>query len=155
MMLPSRRFFDAPRALVLAVITFGITAGVLAQSNPPDFSGEWLLDKEKSTRPDVLSETIDHHGPKVVITSTSANGPSYTIRLTTDGKDVLNIVGGREMTAQTKWEGESLVTLVRDANGMGFTEVRSLSEEGRVQTVEGFMDPGRKQAVFKRVMKKK
>jgi hypothetical protein len=137
------------------VIACGITAGVFAQSYHPDFSGEWLIDKENSTWPDVLSETIDHQGPKVVIHSTPANGPAFTIRLTTDGKDVLNVVGGREMTAQTNWEGENLVTLVRDANGMGFTEVRSLSDGGRVQTVEGFMGPGRKQAMFKRVMKKK
>jgi hypothetical protein len=58
------------------------------------------------------------------------------------------------MTAQTKWEGEKLVTLVRDPNGMQFTEVRSLSEDGRVQTTEGFMDPSRKQAMFRRVMVK-
>ena len=37
---------------------------------------------------------------------------------------------------------------------MQLTEVRSLSEDGRVQTVEGFMDPSRKQAMFKRVMVK-
>jgi hypothetical protein len=75
-----------------------------------------------------------------------------TIRLTTDGKDNLNIVGGREMTAQTRWDGGKLVTLVSDPRGMQFTEVRSLSEDGRVQTIEGFMDPSRKQAMFKRVM---
>jgi hypothetical protein len=61
-------------------------------------------------------------------------------------------VGGREMTAQTRWDGGKLVTLVRDPRGMQFTEVRSLSEDGRVQTIEGFVDPSRKQAMFKRVM---
>jgi hypothetical protein len=59
------------------------------------------------------------------------------------------------LTAQTKWDGDTLVTIVRDPHGMQFTEVRSLSEDGRVQTVEGFMDPARKQAMFRRVMVKK
>ena len=141
-------------ALALALVACGHSS-LFAQAQKPDFSGEWQLDKEKSTRPDVVSETIDHRDPKVVITSASANGPGFTIWLTTDGKDNLNIIGGREMTAKTTWEGESLVTLVRDPNGMQFTEVRSLSEGGRVQTIEGFMDPGRKQAMFRRVMTRK
>jgi hypothetical protein len=143
------------RGLALAVVAMGLSAGSLfAQSKVPDFSGSWELDKEKSTRPDIVAETIDHQEPKVVITSTAPNGGSFTIRLTTDGKDTLNILGGREMTAQTKWEGGKLVTLVRDANGMQFTEVRSLSADGRLQTTEGFMDPSRKQAMFRRVMVK-
>jgi hypothetical protein len=143
-------------ALALALLAVGLTAGgLVAQSKKPDFSGQWEIDKEKSTRPDVVSETIDHKEPKVVITSTPTNGDSFTIRLTTDGKEILNIVGGREMTAQTRWEGDKLVTLVRDPKGMQFSEVRSLSEDGRVQTIEGFMDPGRKQAMFRRVMVKR
>jgi hypothetical protein len=144
------------RTLVLAMLAVGLTAGGLSgQSQKPNFSGPGELDKEKSSRPDVTSETIDHQEPKVVITSTAPNGGSFTIRLTTDGKENLNIVGGREMTAQTTWDGEKLVTVVRDPKGMQFSEVRSLSPDGRVQTIEGFMDPGRKQAMFRRVMVKR
>jgi hypothetical protein len=140
----------------LALLAVVLTAsGLVAQSKKPDFSGQWEIDKEKSTRPDVVTETIGHKEPQVVITSTPANGDSFTIRLTTDGKDNLNIIGGREMTAQTTWDGEKLVTVVRDPKGMHFTEVRSLSQDGHVQTIEGFMDPGRKQAMFRRVMVKR
>jgi len=145
------RFLARPLMFVLLAVC---GAGLGAQSQKPDLSGQWKLDKENSTRPDVVNETIDHQEPRVVITSTSANGNEFTIRLTTDGKDNLNIIGGREMTAQTRWDGDKLVTLVRDPQGMQFTEVRSLSEDGRVQTIEGFMDPARKQAMFKRVMVK-
>jgi hypothetical protein len=35
---------------------------------------------------------------------------------------------------------------------MEFFEVRSLSEDGTTQVVEGFMDPSRQRPMFRRVM---
>jgi hypothetical protein len=154
-LLRSIRSDTARRPLAFVLLGLTLAAGALfAQSKKPDFSGEWKTEADKSTRADVTAETIDHSEPKVVITTTPTNGSSFSVRLTTDGKDNLNIIGGREMTAQTKWEGEKLVTLIRDPHGMQFIEVRSLSQDGREQTVEGFMDPSRNRAMFRRVMVK-
>ena len=141
-------------AVLLAFVAVGVTLGN-AQSDKPDFSGRWEIDKARSNRPDISEEVIEHGDPKLVITTTPATGEKFAIRLSTDGKENLNIVGGREMTARTTWEGNKLVTVVRDSQGMQFTEVRALSEDGKVQTTEGFMDPARTRAMFKRVMVKK
>jgi hypothetical protein len=146
------------RHVALWLVSSLLFAGVAAwaQADKPNFSGRWEPDKERSTGPgNPAAEVIDHKDPQVVITSTLADGSSFAIRLSTDGKERLNIIGGREMRSTTTWDGNSLVTLVRDAQGMQFTEVRSLSEDGKVQTIEGFMDPGRTRAMFKRVAVKK
>ena len=141
--------------LFAAVFTFAGVDG-FAQSDKPNFSGRWELDKDRSSRPgNLVEEIIEHDEPKLVITTMLADGNKFAIRLSTEGKEHLNIVGGRELTARTTWDGNKLVTAVRDAQGMQFTEVRSLSEDGKVQTIEGFMDPGRTRAMFKRVTVKK
>jgi hypothetical protein len=48
----------------------------LAQGKRPDFSGSWVLDKEKSDfrgtpAPKNMTEVIEHHEPKIVITTTT------------------------------------------------------------------------------------
>jgi hypothetical protein len=128
----------------------------LAQADKPNFSGRWVVDKERSERPgDLVDEVIEHIGLRLVITTAQADGTQFAVRLSADGKENPNIVGGRELTATTTWDGKSLVTIVRDKQGMQFTEVRSLSDGGNVQTTEGFRDPGRTRLMFKRVTTKK
>lgn len=128
----------------------------LAQSDKPNFSGTWALDKGQTAGPgNPVEEVIEHNEPIVVITSTQPDGGKFAIRLSTNGKESPNIVNGREMSATTTWDGTSLVTVVRDPQGMQFTEVRSLSEDGKTQTTEGFMGRDRTRAMFKRVTVKK
>ena len=143
-------------AVALAAVLVLTTAHGIAQSNKPNFSGRWKVDTQRSSGPGrLVEESIEHDESRLVITTTSVGGNKFAIRLSTDGKENLNVVGGREMTSQTTWDGNKLVTTVRDAQGMQFTEVRSLSEDGNLQTTEGFMGPGRTRTMFKRVAVKK
>jgi len=144
--------FTRRRVALVAALAAATALVAIAQSDKPDFSGKWELDKERSEGPaDPVEEIIEHDGSKLVVTATSADGRQFAVRLSTDGEENLNIVRGREMTARTTWESGKLVTVVRDAQGMQFIEVRSLSEGGKVQTTEGFIDPARTRAMFKRV----
>lgn len=144
---------------LLIVLLMAVVA--LAGADKASFAGRWEMDRERSQHQpadESVVEVIQHDGPKVVITSKlqrPGHDPrSYTVRLTTDGSENLNIVLGREMTARSVWREGELVTHIQDSRGMQFHEVRSLSEDGRTQTVEGFMDTGRRKAMFRRVMVK-
>ncbi len=79
--------------IVLSAIIFPMHIA-LAQGAKPNFSGSWFLDKEKSDfggmpAPESLSEVIEHHEPKIVITTTTKQSGSEdqrVVRFTTDGQ---------------------------------------------------------------------
>ena len=115
----------------------------LAQGAKPDFSGSWVLDKEKSDfggtpAPDSLTEVIEHREPKIVITTTtkqSSGEDRRVVRLTTDGAENPNEFAGHQVKTTTRWEGDKLVTVVQDQAGMHFTETRGLSANRKIQTI--------------------
>lgn len=145
---------------VLVSIALGImllpVQNALAQNAKPDFSGHWVLDKTKSDfgqgpQPDDMSEVIEHHEPKLVITTTTTQGGAEntrSVRYTTDDAENTNMVAGHEMKTKTHWDGNSLVTVVRDEAGLQLTEVRALSKDGKTQTVETDFGMGKHKLVL-------
>jgi hypothetical protein len=137
-------------ALVLA------TQATFPQNAKPDFSGHWELDKAKSDfgpgpQPDDVIEVIEHHEPKLVITTTTKqNGAENTrsVRLTTDDVENTNLVAGHVMKTRTHWDGRSLVTVVRDEGGLQLTEVRTLSKDGKTEIVETDFGMGKQKLVL-------
>lgn len=146
------------RVLVLIAVGLMIlpVPNALAQGAKPDFSGNWVLDKSKSDfgqgpQPDDMSEVIEHHEPKMVITTTTTQGGAENTRsvnYTTDGVENVNMVNGHQMKTKSHWEGASLVTVVRDEAGLQLTEVRTLSKDGKAQTVETDFGMGKQKLVL-------
>jgi hypothetical protein len=115
----------------------------LAQGAKPDFSGSWVLDKEKSDfggtpAPESMTEVIEHREPKFVITTTTQQ-PSgedrRIVRFTTDGAENTNEFAGHKVKTTTRWDGDKLVTVVEDQAGMHFTETRTLSANRKIETI--------------------
>lgn len=115
----------------------------LAQGAKPDFSGSWVLDKEKSDfggtpAPESMTEVIEHNEPKIVITTTSKQSSGEdqrVVRLTTDGAENSNEFAGHQVKTTTHWDTDKLVTIVQDQGGRQFTETRVLSADRKTQRV--------------------
>lgn len=146
------------KAVVLA-FAFLVAAGLaLAQDKTPNLSGTWVLDKTKSDAmggpggggqmPDVTL-VIDHQGTTLKIkrtTKTDQGDRVQEVVYTTDGTENKNPGGGRGGESKTKstWEGGKLMTKgtvsfqMQDGttNESPFSEVRSLSEDGKTLTIE-------------------
>jgi hypothetical protein len=149
----SSRFARHTKIMVLdkLQILFAATLGALCiatlpafgQTAKPNFSGRWELDKAKSDfgsgpAPKDIIEQIDQKGKTIVFTTTfvTADGEfKNVVKLTTDGSPNTNMMRGHEFTTRTHWQGDSLVTLVRDPRGLQLTETRALSENGKVMTI--------------------
>jgi len=145
--------------LLVVLATLVLSAQpTFSQDAKPNFSGHWKLDKSKSDfgsgpQPDEVSEVIDHHEPTLVVNTTttqSGREEKRSVRYTTDDAENVNVVAGHTMKTKTHWEGNSLVTVVRDERGLQLTEVRTLSKDGKTQTVETDFGMG----THKRVMLK-
>jgi hypothetical protein len=142
------------------VASFIVTAAALrSQDSKPNLSGHWVMDAAKSTgrNPRTCVETIQHRDPNLTITSVSEDPRGRTttfLKLTTDGRESVNDVNGNEFHSQSHWEGGKLVTVVAGDRGLTMTEVRSLSTDGKVQTVESFMGTARSTPMATRVMEK-
>jgi prophage tail gpP-like protein len=151
---------NAARGAILAVLaTLVLLAqATFAQDGKPNFSGHWRLDKSKSDfgsgpQPDEVSEVIDHHEPTLVVNSTtrqSGREDKRSVRYTTDGAENTNMVAGHTMQTKTHWEGGRLVTVVRDERGLQLTEVRSLSKDGKTQSVETDFGMGKQKLVMRK-----
>jgi hypothetical protein len=119
----------------------------LAQNPKPDFSGRWTIDTAKSNyggrpAPKTYVEVIEHKDPALTISSTSEDqrGESKMfLKFTTDDRDCVNEVNGNEFHSKSHWDGAKLVTTVTGDRGLSMVEVRSLSANGKVQTVETYM----------------
>ena len=128
----------------------------LAQGAKPDFSGSWVLDKEKSDfggtpAPESMTEIIEHREPKIVITTTtrqSSGENRRVVRLTTDGTENANEFAGHQVKTTTHWDGDKLVTVVEDQAGMHFTETRELSANRKIQTIILYSGVGQQKLVM-------
>jgi hypothetical protein len=146
-------------ALIVLCTVIWLPHRALAQGAKPDFSGSWVLDKDKSDfggmpAPESMTEVIEHREPKIVITTTTKQSSSEdrrVVRLTTDGAENSNEFAGHQVKTTTHWNGDKLVTVVQDQGGRQFTETRALSGDRKTQTVT--LDSGMGQQ--KLVMRKK
>jgi hypothetical protein len=137
------------KTMVAAVLALTLAVPFVARAQThPDFSGTWTLDEAKSDpapagrgggRGRGAGLGAGAGGP-VVITQTASDitigGNTYKF----DGSET-TITGGRggEARAKASWDAARLViTTSRDARGMSIAtwEVRSLSADGKVMTVE-------------------
>ena len=133
-----RRFF-----LTLSITLLAVGAG-FAQSKP-DFSGTWKLNVEKSDfgplpAPTGRVDVILHADPdlKDTVTADTAQGKqNYSAAYTTDGKEVTNKMGPREMKSTVTWDVATLVmnskTSFQD-NEVTIKSVWSLSADGKTLT---------------------
>src|SRR5436190_4924008 len=88
---------------------------VVAQQKP-DFSGTWKLNVAKSDfgvlgGPTSRTDVITHKDPSLSdnVTADGAQGKSeYTANYTTDEKEALNKIGGRDVKSTVKWAGNNL-----------------------------------------------
>ncbi|MGO9255703.1 MAG: hypothetical protein ACLQU1_05305 [Bryobacteraceae bacterium] len=144
---------------LLAISLLATAAALWPQDSKPNLSGRWVMNAAKSTgrNPKTCEETIDHKEPALTITTVSEDprGQSKSfLKLTTDGRDSVNEVNGNEFHSKSHWEAAKLVTVVTGDRGLTMTEVRSLSADGKTQTVESFMGPSPATPMSTRLMEK-
>jgi hypothetical protein len=132
------------RTLTCTLLLF---APLWAQNKKPDFTGHWTINAAKSdygrmAKPKTYVESIDHKAEALNIATTSEDqrGESKSfLKLTTDDHDCVNEINGNEFHSKSHWEGAKLVTTVTGDRGLSLVEVRSLSADGKTQTVETYM----------------
>jgi hypothetical protein len=128
--------------VILAVAAFA--AGAVAQSKT-NFSGTWKLNTTKSDfgmipGPTSRTDVIDHKDPslKVSVTAEGAQGKQqYTVNYTTDGKECVNSLPGREMKSTLSWQGNNLVVdtkLKFQSNDVTVKSTWTLSDDGKTLT---------------------
>jgi hypothetical protein len=124
-----------------------LTASLWGQDKKPDFSGRWSLNAAKTdygrlAKPKAYVEVIEQKEPSLIVNATSEDqrGESKTfLKMTTDDRDCINEVNGNEFHSKSHWEGPKLVTTVTGDRGLSLVEVRSLSADGKTQTIETYM----------------
>jgi len=119
-------------------------AALRPQDAKPNLAGHWVMNASKSTgrNPKACEETIEFKDPSLTITSVTEDARGQTkgfLKLDTTGRESVNDVNGAEFHSKSHWEGGKLVTVVTGDRGLSLTEVRSLSADGKVQTVESYM----------------
>jgi hypothetical protein len=111
--------------LIKTFIVTGILLGlgaVEAAQEKPDFSGEWILNRQASTVSALASSVqsgvvrIEHRDPtfRYKAALVSENGPlQYEYELRSDGREVGFTQQGRTTVSSLRWEGEALVATSR------------------------------------------
>lgn len=147
-------------AVALTAVFTLVVAGALLAQQERNFSDTWELDNQKSewsnprTAPTSVIETVDRKDATLMITRVEvrARGEStQLLKLTTDGIENTNVVGSNAFQSHSVWNGNRLVTTVLGGRGMQLTETRSLSVDGKSQTVERLM-PGRAEPMARLIM---
>src|SRR5262245_21491227 len=118
-------------------------AGLLVAQQKPDFSGEFVLNRQASTlSPSAVPVQsgvvrIEHRDPsfRYRVLFVTANGPlQYEYDLQSDGREVGFIQNGVTMVSNLRWEGETLVVRSRVQRPDGEARISfryELIEDGR------------------------
>jgi len=104
------------KAILAALSVTAFATSMLAQSKP-NFSGTWKLNIAKSDfgplpAPDSRTDVITQNEPTIKIDVDSKGGQgdfAGTLNYTTDGKEVTNKMGPRDVKSTLAWEGSHLV----------------------------------------------
>jgi hypothetical protein len=130
---------------ILAVLCVAAFATSMVAQSKPNFSGTWKLNVSKSSydplpAPDSRTDVILHNEPTIKIDVDSKGGQGDfvgTINYTTDGKEVTNHLGPREIKSTLAWEGNNLVVnsklMFNDAE-VSIKNVWTLSDDGKTLT---------------------
>jgi hypothetical protein len=138
----------------LCLVSFlGFTGFALAQQpQKPDFSGTWKFNAEKSKlqipAPSSSTFMVDHKEPKFHLTRThvyDGKPDTWSIDLTTDGKEVVQQEADRTLHARLYWEGNELVfdskIVLKDREATNVVKYQ-LSLDGKTFTAsESFRGP--------------
>jgi len=138
------------RVLLTALVAAMVIPFPARAQGKPDFSGTWTLDTAKSDPPPQgrggggggATLTIKQTGTELAVTSEGRQGPqtmTYKLDGSPSSNEVMGRGGAQTVKSTAKWEGATLVIeTTRDIQGMSITtkEVRSLSADGKVMTIE-------------------
>ena len=144
------------------LLAIAVAALLPAEEKKTTLSGRWVMDAEHSSYgrmplPKSYVEVIDQKDPVITISTTSEDqrgGMKSFMKLTTDDRESLNEINGNEFRSKSHWDGAKLITTVTGDRGMRMVEVRSVSADGKTQTVETYMSEVRGNPQMKRVMLK-
>jgi hypothetical protein len=135
-------------ALLAAVVVALALPGAASAQGRPDFTGTWTLDLAKSNMGAPAGSAAAARPVVLVITQTAtvmtverrAGDRSDSATLKLDGTESVNKTpSGADVKTTAKWVGATLVTHAKMTVGDSSTEstdVRSLSADGRVMTIE-------------------
>ena len=148
-------FFNMGIATLAASVLTAVAGPALAQDKKPDFAGHWVLSKTKSDfgggpKVNSVTEDIQQSGSIIAIKTVTVDArgkQERIVRYTTDGAADTNVVLGHQMKTVSHWDGENLVTVIRDERGLQLTETRSLSKNGKTQTIETDFGMGKQKLV--------
>ena len=138
------------RVLLTALVAAMVIPFPARAQGKPDFGGTWTLDTAKSDPPPQgrggggggATLTIKQTGTELAVTSEGRQGPqtmTYKLDGSPSSNEVMGRGGAQTVKSTAKWEGATLVIeTTRDIQGMSITtkEVRSLSADGKVMTIE-------------------
>ncbi|NIM10593.1 MAG: hypothetical protein GTO45_01255 [Candidatus Aminicenantes bacterium] len=143
------------RIQVLIFLVFFLFTFSVSGQQGTDFSGEWVLNKEKSKfqvqQLAALEQAvvrIEHREPIFKLYRTFTFGGKedvFSYELSTDGKEVESQEEGRKLFSKLYWEGDALVFVTRIIAPQGEavnTVYYRLLEKGQVlQAEESFRGP--------------
>jgi len=112
----------------------------------PDFSGTWKLNVAKTDfgalpGPDSRLDVITHKEPSLtddVVAEGAQGKQQYTVKYTTDGKEVTNQIGPLAVNSTLKWEASNLVITSKFVYNDADVNVHStwaLSADGKTLTI--------------------
>ena len=130
-----------PTFLLLALAIFSMAFLVHAQ-NKPNFSGTWKMNAAKTKfeqgGPNALTIKFDQQGPNLneVLTIGNDGGErTANFAYTLDGKESDQQMGGQQIKATAKLEGESLVIEFKNPQGFTFARKCTLAADGKTLTI--------------------
>ena len=145
------------RRLAIAILYAGAMS---AGASRPDFTGTWKLNLSKSDLgpmppPSAMTLAIIQKDPELKVTTKISGGPQgdldYDAKYTTDGKESINRLAGRDARSKANWEGDTLTIDTKADFGGVDVDILSrwnLSEGGKVlkqtahvTTAQGNFDP--------------
>jgi len=148
-----RKVLTIAAGILLIVAVTGLASS--EDAAPTNFSGVWNLNLQKSTlqipAPDSGVFNIDHKEPRFHLSRTFIKGgqsDSWSIDLTTDGKEVVQEEKTETFRGRLKWDGLDLILdSTISLKGRTATNVvrYHLSKDGKTFTAtESFRGPRRK-----------
>ncbi len=133
-----------PRRIWIALVVAALF-NIAAFAQKPNFSGTWKLNLAKSDfgplpAPTSRTDVIEHNDPNLKDSSnadTAQGKQEYTANYATDGKEVTNKMGPREVKSTATWEGNNLVVNSKTSfndNDITIKSIWTLSDDGKTLT---------------------
>ena len=142
------------RTPVVAFLSLSLLALSALAQDKPNFSGEWVLNKAKSTLMKELGGIergvifIEHNDPVFKfsrIFTTGGKDDSFAYELTTDGKEVIGEEGSRKLHSRLYWDGVALVYATRivlpQAEAINVVRYRLAANGRELRAEEQFRGP--------------